>query len=803
MQDAFQILEDQSARLTRRSAGIPAILACLLIPSTLEEFNGVIERLTSLARSKRASQTPMAVDMEARLPQVHALNCLREIFTNARFKDRTLSWLIEVLKLAASSLSSSIWAIRNCGLMLFRACASRIGTAADLNNLETCELALPNGSDATLGIAFKLLDTGQRSEVESPELVFAGLDLIGRIAIPANLLTETREEILLHLSSPIWIIREHAARLYASQVPEAEALATAIHLLKSMTLNNQNRSHAVLLCSRELLGKHASASLPFAKAKLLELDRAFHNHLPSIRQYAAPPLHCAFLNIVNDYIVFKTGRRSQPQACGLQNLRWYQKSRSLDRVEPKTNLESLFATQLQSPLGLNSCLVVLAGGHDTSQTLHSIFRDVAARDLDAAAALLRALKDHIFDLNTLRLHINLYIKIIREKYDENIAAIAMFGLSWSLEHIQKSTEPLTTRQELVSLLDSFMVLPYSAGRDLFNARIRGLASVLARTLCELPPFGCHDSSQPLRLWITMLSGAAKDETEVLTRLNAAQSLHGFRHCLVQRCESVGTRDKLIIFSILYDFLNDDDEEIRDLAGSTSSFILRRAIGEVESQLCPLAACYRLSDYMAEIFAGNADFHVLVLSRVMLPISIELNVLNSFAALAWRHSVRKQLDLARQESYDLFEEESQNLYLDDIREINIWSSVLEKISPERLNDDVKVLVKEWTLGGLRELISALPCLTPGPFGVLSKPEMIALFMRVIRMADQSLYWEYSTRFGVKPPQKSRYLVEMERLLFAAGKYPIHPQAQNALEDGVRRGQVGHEQLEKRWRASSAA
>jgi hypothetical protein len=292
----------------------------------------------------------------------------------------------------------------------------------------------------------------------------------------------------------------------------------------------------------------------------------------------------------------------------------------------------------------------------------------------------------------------------------------------------------------------------------------------------------------------MLSKAAKDSTEALTRLNAAESLDCFRHCFLHDCDEAGSKRKLSLFSILYDLLNDDDEEIRDMAASTASFVLKSAAGAI-SQLCPLAASYRLSGYLAQTFSRMEDFHFLALSRVMLPPSIEVDVPCAFADLVSRHSVSKQLDIARQECHDLFEEESQNLYWDDVREIDIWYLALSNVSSARVDVDIRNLAGYWTLQGLCELRTALPNLTSGPFGDLSKLEIITLFMRVIRLAELMLQWRDSSDCGTGSSSRPTYLVEMERLLYAAQEYPLHLQVQKVLEDGVRRGQLGYEQLER--------
>ena len=735
VQDAFQILEEKSSKLTRRSAGIPAIMACVLIPSTLEEFNGVIETLAALAMSKTPSCNTMTNEYQSRLPQVHALNCLRELFTNSKLRERTVTWLIKVLDIAASSLSSKIWAIRNCGLMLFRACASRVGNAADVSDFETCEVTLPGQSEAVLRISFKLLSRGQQINLHYPELVFAGLDLMSRITIPGDLRCLAKEHILLQLGSPFWMIREHAARVYASQLRETDALAAIIPLISSMALNDQNKSHGILLCSRELLRKYITASLPFPDAELLALEVLLERQAPNIRGYAAP-VQSAFLFLMNDYIALR------PERWCIKRLHWTYRSEPLASPGP-------FESQLRSSSAFNSYLIGLAASSETVQTLYRTFQDVAVCDLDAGSALVKAIQDHgSSSQHNLHLLVYFYMRVVLDMYDESITAAAMFGLSSCLENIQEDQDLLITQKDLEVLTNSFVGMPYSGCRDLFNARIRGLGNILAYRLKERESVWEQQLFEPLSLWIEMLSSAAKDSTQQLTRLNAAKSLHCFRLCLLHGCDKAGAKGKLVLCSILYDFLNDDDQEIRHVAASTTSFVLSSAAaGGVRLQLSPTAASLAFSCYVVNIFKSKNEFSQMALSRLLLSSPINPDDMNGFAALASRHSVKKQLDTAREESHGLFEEERQNLYLDEIREIEIWYAALSKVSSVGLDADVRALLGQWALEGLCELRTALPSLTSGIFGILWKREMVTLFMRVIRVAELMLRWDQPYISGI--------------------------------------------------------
>lgn len=778
-------------------------MACILLPSTLYEFNSVIQKLTSLARSKRRLSNHYTDEQQIRLPQVHALNCLREIFTNSKFRERTVFWLVDVLDLAASSLDSDIWAIRNCGLMLFQACASRIGMADDVGDVALRGTASQSQPEAVLSIALKLLHLGGQTSIESPELVFAGLDLMSRITVPENAPSQVWDHILLQLGSPIWMIREHAARLCASQLLEVEALEAATHFIQSMEMSDQNMCHGVLLCSRDLLRKHLNASLPFQENDYVALKQALEHHVSRIETCAAPAVQSAFLDLVNDYVSIRSRYVSQLQIWP-KHLNWTQKCEPSHQGQLQVLSGRPFESQLCSSSALNSCLTVFTGLKWRAQTLHQTFQGVAAYDPDAGAALLQAIKDQdISDGPGLQLLIDLYMAVVQDQYDEVITAAAMFGLSSCLEAVHENQMLFIEKNDLEILIQYLVCLPFTGARNLFNAKIRCLGNVLEYKSREIPSLWEQHSAEPLRLWTRMLSNAAKDDTEAPTRLNAAKSLYSFRRCFLQDCGRIGAGKKHALYSILYNFLIDDDEEIRDIAAFTVSFILSSGAAGAPFQLCPIAACHRFSDHIREVFTSQTEFHIAAFGRLMFPISIEFDGLeDEFANLVFLYSVNNQLELARHESHDLFEEERQNLHVDEIREIDIWYSALGKVSHTWLDDDVRLLVGDWALEGLRQLTSALSSLNSGPFRVLSKLEFIVLFWRVIRVAELSLQWDFNCDWGIGLPTKPSYLMEMSRLLSAAMEYQVHPQAQKALEDCVRRGQTEFEGFERDWKDSSA-
>lgn len=101
------IIDENASSLTRRSAGIPAIVTGILsaFPSG-EFFDHVVLDLQEIADS------PIKVLEDSghlRLPQVHALNCLKDIFTDALLGPASETYIAVTLEISASCLESQMY----------------------------------------------------------------------------------------------------------------------------------------------------------------------------------------------------------------------------------------------------------------------------------------------------------------------------------------------------------------------------------------------------------------------------------------------------------------------------------------------------------------------------------------------------------------------------------------------------------------------------------------------------------------------------------------------------------------------
>jgi hypothetical protein len=104
VQESLRIIEDQAAKLTRRSAGLPALITGLLLSSIGKPlFQQVISDVLEIARRPAESKDSYS---ELSLPQVHAMNCLKDALANAKLAPYTGSFIMPALKLSADSLGS-------------------------------------------------------------------------------------------------------------------------------------------------------------------------------------------------------------------------------------------------------------------------------------------------------------------------------------------------------------------------------------------------------------------------------------------------------------------------------------------------------------------------------------------------------------------------------------------------------------------------------------------------------------------------------------------------------------------------
>lgn len=241
---------------TRRSAGIPALMTGILASNAdSPSFQEVIRTLQDIAAAPaRVSETD-----GSNLPQVHAFNCIKEVFKSSLLSKYAEMYLAECLQLATSSLKSEIWAIRNCALLLLRSLIDTLfGTTESKSSMEMGwdgkTLRLSYTKYSTLPpILLHLLKSGEQAiepstlaQNSAAESVFPALEIIRRAGPPESHREELYKLITQYLGSRQWHIREIAARTLGSFLVTGDWLAAVKSLLEE-TRGSANRLHGTLL----------------------------------------------------------------------------------------------------------------------------------------------------------------------------------------------------------------------------------------------------------------------------------------------------------------------------------------------------------------------------------------------------------------------------------------------------------------------------------------------------------------------------------------------------------------------------
>jgi hypothetical protein len=196
---------------------------------------------------------------------------------------------------------------------------------------------------------------------------------------------------------------------------------------------------------------------------------------------------------------------------------------------------------------------------------------------------------------------------------------------------------------------------------------------------------------------------------------------------------------LQIFLILYDLLNDDDDDVREIAASAASRLLpfEENVSRTLVDQSPRAASEKLALFLGDKFGHESHFTSATLKRIWVSSSTEKR--ESARQDIGDCSVKVLLESLEKASNALFEEERQNLYIDDVWEVEIWSYVLKSIEPpeeEYLNS-----VGDWILTALQDLSDYLNKKVnfDGPLGLTSQADALILFLRVTELAGVMLHW----------------------------------------------------------------
>ncbi|KAK1140581.1 hypothetical protein N8T08_010218 [Aspergillus melleus] len=759
-QDARKIIFETASKLTRRSAGLPALITGIVSakPGGLL-FQKVVDDLHEISHLPASHDSDK---QELELPQVHAMNCLKDIFTNNKLGAFTEDFIMPALTLSAERIGSPIWALRNCGLMLFRALLTRIcrtGTGLGFGG--------KSGSEPGARVSFQkypgliqllstlLTEEDTRNIAEQDdhsvvtERVFPALELIAE-KVPN--VYDVDDSLILGLvktqfSSPVWGIREHAARVYASILNRADIIKDIKSLVDADAQSqSQDLLHGKALCVQYALRRFALVSNSLWNEHVDEVS-SFIKHLFAVLFPLAesPFVATALLEALTESVVksFEAGAEKTFFATLNDIFDTHSLYDILDFIFDSSNpsWKSLSTTRAASLLRRAlawAAVLRMLGTDQSNEELEAFILKVSCFDANVGAWLLEQLQEtfgqNAGNRDTL---LRLYSVVILGAYPEDVKSSAIASLASCLESV------------LDFGLDNIggVVLPWEAldrqinpgpaapiwNRVRSDAELRLQGCVLAAKVLANQ---CQNLQEDVTRWAIKLRFAMQEETEFTTRHAAVASLAAFGRVLRSPGKApVAETFFLEPYLILYDMLNDDDEELRDFAATTASWVL--SYSSVTSfkavTLSPFNASQLLSEFVVDNYAGSP----LLCNRMIRYTTGQESRIGGSTERKRLTPVSDLISEYMKESTTLFEEEKQNLFIDEVREVNRWSGQLLKLAANSYDDRLTGCVCQWVSDGLSYLIELVVDGSgsgkDGFLGWTTKPETFTLGVRLIELA----------------------------------------------------------------------
>ncbi|OCL07142.1 hypothetical protein AOQ84DRAFT_389700 [Glonium stellatum] len=786
-QDTLMCIRNKASMITRRSAGIPSLISGIM---SAEPGGQLFEKAMEDLFLEASPDAESSNIQDSRLPQVHALNCLKEIFTTTRLGQSSEPYIGKGLDLAASKLRSKNWPIRNCGLMLFKALLDRLLGSSDTQKWKEqkpakfSRLSYENYPNL-IEIMARLLvpkDTRGRPVVEThtststsvvraTEGVFPALQILQQ-APPPEADRETVRRLVLDLTrSPHWHVRDMAARTFASGLRQTEHVSMIRGLISSLD-ENQNSFHGLLLCIKYSLQIYANSQGSTSVCWIMEDLLDISNDI--FQKSTCPLAKATYLDLVN----------SVQKAIILRSTSSSKLTEIFDRIARQLDFEvhtqyealhyskdssvtapsALLRRSMSNYLAIHHILVCDAGraGCEAPSSeigsLQSILYKLGQADPDNCCTVLE-------ELGKMLNHSSFEAVVIRNL--EILTGIYRLSLT-TKDFLVRST----AQSVLADLIGTDEV------RCAFFARIDGdsaaqtLKILQAQCLYGSPSsmesairlqgFFLDHQLQLLQLWnqkalhdqyeyVRTLQKSLHESNSFSTRHAAMLSISGIRYIWMNEEPALIPPPLLSLSLVVYDVLNDDDDGIRELAAQTATRVImgkryRRGMRDA----VPLLSSQRLAEYLARVYSDSLELCDHAMRRFM---GCE------HGAALFETSFQETLAHARKEDIALFVQEKQNLFIDGTREVVIWSRVLKRISSKAIHRTLVEDLTRWVMDGISLLAATAEVEADGPLGWTSKVEVFALGMRVIYGAEVLLNWGMRSRkVGVKGSEIRRKLRE---------------------------------------------
>ncbi|OTB06928.1 hypothetical protein M426DRAFT_100842 [Hypoxylon sp. CI-4A] len=744
------------ASTTRRSAGIPALIVGILSSNADHpSFENVIHNLQDIGRRPaHVSETD-----GSNLPQVHALNCIKDIFKSSYLSNKAEPYLTECLQLAANSLKSEIWAIRNCGLLLLRSLIDCLfGTNESKASIEAGwdgrTIKIPYHKFKALpALLVNLLEMGQQSKgvligTQTAESVFPALDIIRRAGPPEDVRDKLYDIIAWYLGSPIWHVREIAARTLCAFLLKPNWLEPVTDLLVHSG-KSANQLHGALLTLKFLLERLAEVMSDQLSDHTISALYDLLQRLPAINNSVCT---CSEANAVyveiSSFVLGLTQTRNAPKA-DLDVEAWSLLPYRVLEPNYQSRIDIGPSALLNIRLGQAAIQNTLQQPNTESSTnltgLSRILTAALTNDINVACSILESTSStHYVQSDEARANlVNAYIQVCLETEAPEPRTIALESLATLLDKALSSTQEtgykyIPAHEIIFKLWVDLHKKPMNPSLSDAIIRVSGAFLAISVSQNEAGHMQTPPMSWWLRSWGMMMSDAGMADRTFDTRLASVQAMHSFSISIAplnKTTEVVLDSSHLPWLLALYDALNDDDDEIRAAAAGAVAPVLSN------QNLVSVEAGPRLLQYLLTHYGAVDEFRAHVTCRMVghFPLVEQTPGKSSSAKKtiaaqllgAWVPA-EEQLEQAMRFDDALFVVEEQNLYVDEVRETQRWRDVFLSLpSSPSAAAEAEAALSQWTLAGLQTLTRlAQREGVDGPLGWTSKPEVFAIAARIL-------------------------------------------------------------------------
>lgn len=551
LDENLDLVQTKAQFITRRSGGLPFLVTAIITAAAennrrTEILNETFDKLVDIAYYPA---TKSSGKEKVDLPQVHAFNCIKTIFVESELSNDSAPLIDRALKLAISSFSSDIWAIRNCAVMLFTALQNRLFGAKFDKRISARLFFTKYRSIKPVLLEHlmkhvKYLDSVDEGFGHHVETVYPVLSLLARLEGVSGFhgLDDFKPLIMECLKSRIWKIREMAARTLNAFVTTENVYNFCIEILAPATISRQNELHGRCLAlqniSSNFIKPEERTSLPEALIKLLETK---------------------FKEVV-----------SQENPSPDTQLAYY---RVMKAFNPEDSLLLNYSNQLPPNTPVVKASARMFRDEVARTLLESSFNSNKKDLLDSCNVLLF---DYAYEVQLSA------IKIIEQRIidngDREDLKPSLASSLWQLFETSNWDQVRGPCVRLFSKLcdkDTLGKYKESYWNSLYSSIGKESTEEINEASIESLGFIAAKMDKDITVvsnWLGLIRKFANENEEFPTRLAALKSLRAF----LENSSSLDTDDKIlteIYFELLF-FLSDDDFELRGMAADFTSNLLQ-------------------------------------------------------------------------------------------------------------------------------------------------------------------------------------------------------------------------------------